>query len=313
MTFQQINYALTIADVGSMNKAAEKLFISQPTLSSSIKELENELEITIFIRNSKGVSLTPEGSDFLSNARQVYQQYQLLKDRYVSKEDLTKTFSVSTQHYSFATKAFVETVKHYDTAKYQLAIRETKTMHVIEDVGNSRSEIGILYLSSFNRKYLSKLFDSYDVVFHHLTECNAYVYIYKGHPLAKKESISFFELLDYPCLSFEQGSVDSMYLAEEILGDSEYRRTIKTNDRATMLNLMVGLNAYTLCSGIICEELNGSDYLAIPYQADESNPNSIMEIGYLTKRHSILSDIGMEYINQLRKYLANEKNKLSDQ
>ena len=303
MTLQQLLYALTIAEKGSMNKAAESLFISQPSLTLAMKDLEKEIGITIFRRSSRGVQLTNEGADFLVSARQIYQQYELLKDKYSGTGDIKRKFAVSTQHYSFITKAFVETVKQYDTKNFDFAIRETKTQDVISDVGKLRSEIGILFESDFNRKVITKMLRDNDLEFTKLIDCRAYVYIWKNHPLAGEASISLNMLKDYPCLSFEQGDQSSLYLAEEILGETEYPRTIKTTDRATMLNLMVGLNGYTLCSGIICEELNGSDYVAIPFKEDRNHRNTKMTIGYVTKRHSIMSDIGKTFIDEVEKYL----------
>ena len=286
-----------------MNKAAEKLYISQPTLTSAIKEMENELGITIFHRYSKGVTLTPEGKDFLDEARQVYQSYELMMDRYGDCRRIRQKFAVSAQHYSFAVKAFVDTVNRFDTLNYEFAIRETKTYEVIQDVSFGRSEIGILFESSFNQKLIRKLLYENGVEFKPLGECQAYVYLHKTHPLADRESICFEELADYPCLSFEQGESGSAFLAEEILSDREYDRVIKANDRATMLNLMIGVKGYTLCSGIICEELNGSDYTVVPFRADAENPNDTMTIGYLKKRGSRLSRIGDIYIEEIRKYL----------
>lgn len=304
MTLQQLFYALTIAQTNSMNKAAEKLFISQPSLTNAIKELEKETGIKIFKRTSKGVIKTNEGEEFLMYARQIYQQYELLLGRYSDKRDIKRKFGVSTQHYSFAVKAFVEMVKQFDTAKYEFAVREEKTYDVIQDVGNFKSEIGILYMSDYNRRIIEKMLKENGLEFNKLIQCNAYVYIWKNHPLAGKKSITLEELKDYPCLSFEQGDHESSYLAEEILTDIEYPRTIKACDRATMLNLMVGLNGYTLCSGIICEELNGEDYAAIPFEDDAENSNSIMEIGYIIKKHSALSEFGRIYIEEVKKYLG---------
>ena len=297
MTLQQIFYALTIAETKSMNKAAEKLFISQPTLTSAIKELENNLGITIFRRTSRGVEKTNDGEEFLVYARQLYQQYELLEEKYTAGGSVKRKFGVSTQHYSFAVKAFVETVKRFDTSEYEFAIRETKTYEVITDVGSLKSEIGILYMSDFNRKILSKMLRENGLIFHKLIECMAYVYLWKHHPLANRKSIGMHDLADYPCLSFEQGDNSSFYFAEEILGENEYSRTIKACDRATMLNLMIGLNGYTLCSGIICEELNGSDYIAVPFEADEDNQNSVMEIGYILKKDNLVSQIAEIYID----------------
>ena len=239
------------------------------------------------------------------HARQVYQQYELLIEQYGKKHTAKRRFSVSTQHYSFATKAFVETVKQFDTSQFAFAIRETKTRNVIRDVGSLRSEIGILYLSSFNRKMITKMLHEQELEFHPLMRCHAYVYLWKHHPLAGEQAISLEQLEPYPCLSFEQDEQSSVYFAEEILSEHEYPRTIQVCDRATMLNLMVGLYGYTLCSGIICEELNGSDYVAVPFQEDESNLNSIMEIGYIMKKRSILSQIGAIYIQEVEHYLQN--------
>lgn len=195
-------------------------------------------------------------------------------------------------------------VKDFNTNEYEFAIRETKTREVIDDVASLKSEIGILYLSDFNRKAITSILKSKELEFHHLIDCKAYVYIWKGHPLANKKNISLSQLEDYPCLSFEQGDGASFYFAEEILSTEEYHRTIKANDRATILNLMIGLNGYTLCSGIICEELNGSDYIAVPFKEEDESINRIMEIGFITRRGFNLSTIGNKYIEEVRKYLS---------
>ena len=305
MTLTQLNYIITIARTRSINRAAEQLYVSQPSLTSAIKELEKELGITLFYRSGRGVTLTGDGEEFLQYARQLYGQYETILEKYKENGTLKKKFGVSAQHYSFAVKAFVEMAKQFDMAKYEFAIRETKTGEVIRDVSSMRSEIGILYLSEFNRKSLEKLLRSAGLTFHHLIECQAYVYLWKEHPLAKEASISFGQLQDYPCLAFEQGDDSSFYLAEEILSTNEYSRIIRANDRATMLNLMVGLNGYTLCSGIICEELNGNEFAAVPFRDDRDNPNSVMEIGYIVRKDTIPSRMGELYIEELKKYLGN--------
>ena len=307
MTLQQLHYAITIAESGSLNKASEILYIAQPSLTSAMQELEKELGITIFNRSGRGVTLTADGAEFLLYARQVYSQYEALTEKYKDTKNIKKKFGVSTQHYSFAVKAFVELVKSFDTSRYEFAVRETQTKDVIADVASMKSEIGILYLSDFNRAAIGKLLRTAGLEFHHLIDCRAYVYLWSGHPLAKNKSIRFEELRDFPCLSFEQGDASSFYFAEEILITNEYLRMIKANDRATMLNLMIGLNGYTLCSGIICEELNGDDYIAVPFEADSVNENSSMEIGYITRKNSILSSIGEKYIDEISRYLKIEK------
>ena len=278
MTLQQIHYVIAISEQGSLNKASEVLYISQPSLTEAVRELEKELGITIFYRSGKGVTLTGDGVEFISYARELYRQYEVISERYGENNTLKKKFAVSTQHYSFAVKSFVELVKQLSTDEYEFAIREVRTQKVIDDVSELKSEIGVLYLSDFNSSILTKLFRTNKLEFHELITCDAYVYLWKGHPLAQNKSIRFDELIEYPSLSFEQGGSGSMYFDEEILSNHQYPRTIKATDRATMLNLMVGLNGYTLCSGIICEELNGSDFTAIPFEPDSEHPGSKMNI-----------------------------------
>lgn len=303
MTLQQLHYVITITEMGSFNKASEVLYISQPSLTGAVQELEKELGIVIFHRTRKGVTLTNDGLEFINHARQLYQQYEIILDKYGKGGMPKKKFGISTQHYSFAVKSFVEMVKRFNTAEYEFAIRETKTREVIEDVSTSKSEIGILYLSEFNRKIITKLLRTNHLEFHKLIDCKTYVYLWKGHPLSKLKSICFDMLTDYPCLSFEQGDTGSFYFAEEIFSTNVYPRTIKVNDRATMLNLMVGLNGYTLCSGIICEELNGTDYIAVPLEDEGDSSANTMEIGYIVKKDILLSSMSELYIREIDRYL----------
>lgn len=302
MTLQQLHYAIVITDTGSMNKAAEQLYISQPSLTSAIKELEREIGIIIFNRGGRGISLTADGAEFIANARQIYQQYETMQEKYTGKK-LKRKFGVSAQHYSFVVRAFVDTVNEFNTSDYEFAVRETKTAEVIDDVVSMKSEIGVLYLSNFNRQIISKLIDTNHLEFHHLIDCDIFAYLYKGHPLAKKDRVSIEELKEYPCLTFEQGDKSSFYFAEEIIDTSEFSRVIKASDRSTMLNLMKGLNGYTFCSGIICGELNGSDYLAVPI----SDSTDSMEIGYIKRKDTVISDIGKVYIDKLQNFLLRWK------
>ena len=303
MTIQQLRYAVTISETGSLNKAADRLYVAQPSLSSALQELEKELGITVFSRGGRGAVPTNDGAEFLRYARQVLSQFDALRERYGSGA-VKKKFGISAQHYSFAVKSFVELVKRFGTDEYEFAIRETRTRDVIEDVASGRSELGVLYLNDFNRKPMEKLLRTHQLEFQPLTQCEAYVYLWKGHPLAGASSICFEELSAYPCLSFEQGSDASFYYAEEILSTNEYPRSIRATDRATMLNLMVGLNGYTLCSGVICEELNGSDYRAIPFENGQDAPDGRMEIGYIARKNMLLSPVAQMYIHELRQYLT---------
>lgn len=297
MTLQQLRYAVAIADYKSMNQAAAKLFVTQPTLSNTIKDLEDEIHIAIFTRSNKGIIITPEGEEFLGYARQMLDHYHLIEERYMDNAASKKKFSVSMQHYTFAVEAFIRMAKAFGMDEYEFAIHEAKTSEVIDNVRLSRSEIGILYRNEFNGKFLDKILKQNDLEFVPLFDCKIYVYLSKNNPLAAKEMIDFEDLQQYPCLSFEQGDNNSFYFAEEVFSTYDYRQVIKADDRATLLNLMVGLNGYTLCSGIICAELNGDDYAAIPL-----NTNETMTIGYIKQKQMRLSILGEKYIEELQQY-----------
>ncbi|MBR1780254.1 MAG: LysR family transcriptional regulator [Oscillospiraceae bacterium] len=297
MTLQQIQYAVSIADTGSINSAAKELFISQSRLSGAVRELEQELDITIFLRTNRGIQVTAEGEEFLGYARQILDQYHLMEDKYLLTGKRRHKFSVSMQHYTFAVQAFIRTVQTYGAEKFEFAVHETQTSQVIQNVSTMKSELGVLYVNDFNRSVLTKLFHDCDVEFIPLYDCSISVYLSREHPLAEMPEIGIEQLKPYPCLSFEQGSANSFYFAEEVLSTYPFRQIIKVDDRATMLNMMIGLNGYTLCSGIICEELNGEYYRAIPLKTEEK-----MTIGYIKKKQVPLSAIAERYIEELKAY-----------
>lgn len=303
MTLTQLKYVITIAEAKSMNEASKKLFISQPSLSSAIKELEEEVGIMIFARTNRGISVTPEGVEFVGYARQIIEQYELMEKKYISNEKIKRKFSVSMQHYTFAVSAFVEMVKQFGMDEYEFAAYETKTYDILMNVKNFRSELGILYINDFNEKVMRKLFEENGLSFHKLFDCHIYAYLWKGHPLADKERVTIEELSEYPCLAFDQGSNNSFYLAEEVMSTYNYKQLIRAHDRATMLNLAIGLKGFTLCSGIICEELNGSDYKAVRLDSED-----IMTIGYVKKKGIPLSELGNKYLEEIAKY----KNRVLD-
>ena len=297
MTLTQLQYAVTIAKTKSMNQAANELFVSQPALSGAMKELEDELGTQLFIRNNRGIVITTEGEEFLSYARQMVELGNLVEERFVNKSITRKKFSVSMQHYTFAVEAFIELAKKFSIGEYELAVHETKTHEVIENVKNYRSEIGVLYINSFNEKAIRKILEEAELEFIPLFDCGICVYLSSSHPLADRKKITMEELAEYPCLSFEQGDRNSFYFAEEVLSTLEYKQIIKADDRATMLNLMTGLNGYTLCSGIICENLNGSFHVSVPLDTEDT-----MTIGYIKRKNISLSLLGREYIEILKRY-----------
>ena len=302
MTLQQMNYILTIAEYRSMNKAAEKLFISQPTLTGAVRDVEKEIGISVFHRTHKGVTPTVEGDELIQRVKKVYQQYEEVMSHYGDELKYRRKFAVSMQHYSFAVKAFIKMANRYDSNLFDLALRETKTVDVINDVGSLRSEIGIIYTCDSNQKVINKLLRENELDFTFLIECPASVYLARTHPLAHEKELTFEQLDPYPCLSFEQGGETDLYLAEEILIEHAYQKTVKATDRATMMNLMVGLNGYTLCSSIYSEKLSGDQFIVIPFK-DNDNINSTMTIGYITKKNWELSTMGKQFLDEIYKAL----------
>ena len=295
MTLQQLKYVIAIADSGSVNAASKRLYVSQPSLSSAVKDLEEEVGFEVFRRSNRGVIITAQGEEFLNYARQVCAQFALLEERFVSGQS-KKKFSVSAQHYTFAVSAFAELVRKVGMEEYEFSMLETRTYECIENVRDYKSELGILYLDDFNREYFTKLLEENNLEFHPLQDCSTCVYLWREHPLAGRAELSLEDLEPYPCIAFEIGKQNSLFLSEEVMSTYQYRQLIRVSDRATVLNFMKGLNGYTLCSGIICEQLNGSEYRAIPL----SN-GGVMRIGYIQRRGSVLSQLGDLYLQEVRK------------
>ncbi len=299
MTLQQLRYVIKIVECGSITEAAKQLFISQPSLSNAVKELETELGIEIFNRSAKGISLTIDGTEFLSYARQVIEQTELLEQRYLGKKPSKQLCSVSTQHYAFAVNAFVNLLRALDVDEYEFTLRETRTWEIIEDVKNLRSELGIIYLSSFNEKVINKLLKENHLIFYPLFEADPHVFISSAHPLAKKESVTLEDLDDYPFLAFEQGEYNSFYFSEEILSTVPHKKTIHVSDRATLFNLLIGLNGYTICSGVLNSDLNGEYIISVPLESDEK-----MLVGWITNEKAHLSTIASDYITELKRLIS---------
>lgn len=299
MTLQQLRYAITVAETGTITEAAKKLYISQPSLTNAVHELEKEMNLVIFQRTNKGILLSREGEEFLGYARQVLEQASILEDKYKGDGGGKKQFCVSTQHYSFAVNAFVDLIKEYGQEEYDFSLRETQTYEIIEDVAHMRSEIGILFLNDFNETVLRKILKTNDLEFHELFVAKPHVFISRKHPLADRQVIMNQELEAYPYLSFEQGEHNSFYFSEEIFSTSERKKNIRVRDRATLFNLLIGLNGYTVCSGVIDKKLNGKDIIAVPLQ-DEGD----MRIGYITHRKAVPGRLAATYLEALRKYLG---------
>lgn len=299
MTLQQLLYVVKVADCGSISEAAARLFISQPSLSAAIKELEREINTTIFTRTNRGVAATPEGLEFLGYARQVLQQAELIEAKYIRQTSLKQRFSVSTQHYAFTANAFVDLIKRFGGEEYDFTLRETTTYGIIKDVKSLRSEMGVLYLSAFNEQVIMKLLKENDLLFKELFTVRPHVFISRAHPLAGRERVTLEDLDDFPCLSFEQGEHNSFYFAEEILSTRSVKKSIKVTDRAAVINLLIGVNGYNIATGVFPYYLHGDDIIAVPLDVDES-----IRLGVVTHKDYLPTSLGKIYLEALEKIAA---------
>ena len=298
MNITQIKYVLCVANSSSIREAASKLFVSQPALSLSIRELEEELGILLFDRNNKGIALTDEGREFVNYAKKAVNQYEILEDRYLSGDKDKERFSVSTQHYNFAIRAFAAVLKHCAPERFSFSIHETRTESVLDDVKSLKSEVGIVSFSGAGEEVMRRLFKEYQLEFEPLMSRDTYVYFWKDHPLADRKEVSVEELKDYPCIAFDQDSDSNYYLTEEAMADYDFEQMIKSDDRATTMELIAELNGYSIGSGMLA----GTDSILkglVSVKLKEEDP---LVIGYITRKGSGLSEYGRLYVEELLKY-----------
>ncbi|MBQ1868817.1 LysR family transcriptional regulator [Selenomonas sp.] len=299
MTLKQLRYAVTVAETGNITEAAKKLFIAQPSLTAAIHSLEEEYGITIFSRSNKGIEITPAGDELLGYARQILEQADLMHERYIGKSPIRQHFCVSSQHYSFVVEAFVGLIRQFDGDKYEFHMRETQTYEIIDDVAHMRSEVGILYRNKFNRSIITKTLKDNQLTFTPLFTASPHVFVGKNSPLAQKDRVTLDDLKPFPRLSYEQGSHNSFYFSEEILSTEDCDKELVVCDRATLFNMVIGLNGYTICSGSISEELNGSNIVARPLAVDD-----YMEIGYILPKSTRPSRLTLEFLDILTNLTA---------
>ena len=300
MTLQQLKYIIAIAETGSITTAAQRLFIAQPSLSKSVAELEKEMGITIFNRSNRGVYLSEDGTKFLSYARQIVEQAELLENEYNSTSPPRRAFAVSAQHYAFVVNAFVKLVKEYGRDKFEFSLRELKTAEIIEDVRTRRSDIGVLFLSSFNREVIRHILQNEEIRFEPLFTAKPHVFVSRSNPLVGRSYVTLDDLKAFPRLTYDQGVKNSFYFAEELHITAESPKNIVVSDRATLFNLLIGLDGYTISSGILSSDLNGSNIVSIPLESDEE-----MEIGYIITTDRPMNELTLRYLEHLKEYIAN--------
>lgn len=297
LTLQKMRYLVTVADIGSVTGAAKALFVSQPSLTKTIREVEDEVGFHIYKRTARGILTTHKGEEFLAYARQVLEQAELLQGKFLQRESGKRLFAISSQHYSFAVRAFADLIREHEGDMYDFSFRETETYAIIEDVAEMRSALGILYINEFNESVLKKLFRERDCVFTEIVEARPHVFLSREHPLADRSYVRLSDLQAYPYLFYDQGRHNSFYFSEELFSTEEHARKVRVSDRATLFNLLIGINGYTVCSGVHDFELTNPKIVAIPLKHKGS-----MHIGYICHRNRQLGALSLAFIESLKRY-----------
>ena len=293
MTIQQCEYVIEVAKSGSFTEAAQALFVAQTTVSLSIKALEEELDIKIFDRSNKGVIVTAEGAEFIKYASQLVTQAKFIAQRYVKKEENNRII-ISSQHYDFVADAFGRFLKQTDNDSFSFSIKETRTYDVIDDVENARSDVGIIAIKDDNDKLMERFLSSKKLMFSKLIKTVPHVFIRKDHPLSSKKSIGFEDLKKYPFISYEQGEHNLSFFIEELSDTVEAKKHVEITDRATLMNLLLLTDSYTIGTGIMPSQLNGDTIISVPLQSEE-----VYLIGYIIKKNAVISEYTKRFINIL--------------
>ncbi len=296
MTIQQCKYVLEIAKTGSFNKAAKQLFIAQSSLSMSIKSLEQELKIQIFERSGNGIRLTDDGSEFVKYATQICENSDFVSERYSSNKVQQKLYIV-TQHYDFIADIFGKMLsKITDIDEYKFALREIQTYDVIREVETAYSDIGILAIKDSDYDIMKRYLGRKGLLFTPFLHAKPHVFMRKTHPLAKAEVLRNADLKDFPYVSYEQGEHNSSFFTEEIMNVPYVSKHIEISDRATLMNVLLLTDSYTIGTGIMPSALNRKDIVSIPLKSDE-----FYIIGYILNEDRKISGMLEKFITLLEK------------
>lgn len=304
MTLQNLRYVVEVANSQSFSKAAQSLFMTQSALSAAIRDVERELGIVIFRRTNRGVQITPDGEDCLRYCKEIIERADYLSMRYQNRGNLRTYFSVSSQHLPFAVRAFDELIDALDPEGYDVAIRETATLHILHDVSTGRSQVGVVAMTQRQISLINKSLYIHDLAFSELSRLNTYVFMRRRHPLADRDALTLDDLRPYPFVTYDQDQAPDYY-SEESLFFAPMMRNIHVSDRATKMSVIRSTDAFSV--GVDLPNFNQDIYfkrrntemVAIPF-AD--HPETIL-IGILTRNGKALTGIGEKYVSLLKSHI----------
>jgi len=294
MTIQQLQYVVEVAKSDSINKAAQNLFISQPTLSVAIKELEEEIGTSLFQRSRKGIAITNDGIEFLRLAEEILGKLDYVKKSYLVKSASTiSRFQVSCQHYAFVVEAFIQFMDKYKDSRFHFTIKETKTLACIEDVYQRKSILSIIYLNSANENLIRRVLTSKSMEFHEMYTVKPHVFLRKAHPLAGKSIISAEDLAPFPMIAYEQEKGE--YLGEEMIIVENPDKVISTQDRGTTNNIIANTDGYNIGTGYIIPGIISDEITSIPLDVDDE-----MQVGWISLANRELTDEIIEFVSLVK-------------
>ena len=299
MNFQQCRYVQAIAETGSFSQASKKLFVTQPNLSASIKDLEEELGVQLFVRSNTGARLTDDGNDFVKYAKRIIGELDLLESRY--QQSFRKSFTVASHHYDFLSLPLTQVAQDFGDDYQEFHLIETTTKKILESVDNFESDLGIIYLDADNRHILEKSLANQDLTFTSLGEFPTRIFLRRGHPLADREVLRQKDLEGYPQVRFRQEK-SGLHFDEDTLEVLDNQTIMYSNDRGTVMNLLTASDAYASGLGIVNSFIK-EQIVLIPL-AD----SPVHTLGYVTNNKRKSTPILEAFVERIKESLAESEN-----
>lgn len=300
MNIQQLRYVVAIANSGTFREAAEKMYVSQPSLSISVRDLEKELGFKIFRRTSSGTFLTRRGMEFYEKAQELVKGFDIFQNQYANPEEEKDEFSVASQHYDFLPPTITAFSERYPDYK-NFRIFESTTVQILDEVAQGHSEIGIIYLNNQNKKGIMQRVEKLGLEVIELIPFHTHIYLREGHPLAQKEELVMEDLADLPTVRFTQEKDEYLYYSENFV-DSASSQMFNVTDRATLNGILERTDAYATGSGFLdSDSVNGITVIRLKDNLDNRMVYVKREEVELSQAGTLFVEVMQEYFDQKRK------------
>lgn len=301
MNIQQLRYVVAIANSGTFREAAEKMYVSQPSLSISVRDLEKELGFKIFRRTSSGTFLTRRGMEFYEKSQELVKGFDIFQNQYANPEEEKDEFSIASQHYDFLPPTITAFSERYPDYK-NFRIFESTTVQILDEVAQGHSEIGIIYLNNQNKKGIMQRIEKLGLEVIELIPFHTHIYLREGHPLAQKEELVMEDLADLPTVRFTQEKDEYLYYSENFVDTSASSQMFNVTDRATLNGILERTDAYATGSGFLdSDSVNGITVIRLKDNLDNRMVYVKREEVELSQAGTLFVEVMQEYFNQKRK------------